>query len=120
MNKLTREQFLALPAGTFYLDQNPGGTGPAIKGDTADGGSFWKQAVRPTDSGKLRLAAVVDRNRATTDVYVLDEVETLACKELLYKQLSSLTLPAYLSQALRFLEAILKADASTVVVPKVD
>jgi len=108
MNKMTREQFLSLPAGIVYLEQSTHDIGFAIKGPSGVFGSFRKQVVRPNDKGKVSLGTRTQVENDQAEFYVLDDVETMACKSLIFDQLVLWTPEQFQANVLRLMETFTK------------
>ena len=118
MNKVTREQFLALPAGVIYIELGKYDIGPAIKGPTTDDGlRFQKRVVRPTAEGKVALVETVQAGQDQVEFDVLDDVEMMACKALIFDELEGLTPDEYIGKVERLIETFAKMASIRIRLP---
>lgn len=106
MDKVNREQFLALPEGTIYLSQNKQDIGFVIKGPTGENGSFQKRSVKP--NGSVKLVESVHTDEEPTEFYVLDDTETMAYVSLIFTRLESLTPDEYMRRVLGLSETFVQ------------
>lgn len=115
MNKMTREQFLALPEGTIYFSKNKQDIGFVIKGPTGANGSFQKRSVKPI--GRVKLVGSVHTDEEPREFYVLDDAEALACASLIFPMMESWTPDEYMSRVLRLAETFIKMESIMIKMP---
>lgn len=118
MDKVNREQFLALPEGTIYLSQNKQDIGFVIKGPTGENGSFQKRSIKP--NGPVKLVESVHTDEEPTEFYVLDDTETMAYTSLIFIRLESMSPEEYMSQVLRLTETFLQMPNIRIRLPNGD
>jgi hypothetical protein len=119
MKKLTCAQFLALPEGTYYLDQQPDSTGFSIKGPTT-GESFISRSYREyhrMDGTQLSLQEATVQTTDAQEFLVLLAHEQLYVEYVLFNQAPIQTLSAFLDKAFKIIEGFIEMEHTDIQMP---